>query len=308
MRASVLIVSWNARDQLARCLRSLDPSTLEIIVVDNASADGSVELVGREFAHVKLLPQSRNLGFAGGVNLARRHAASRYLLLLNPDARAERGAWDTLVETLDRDAGLGAAAGRLIDENGRTQTGFNVRRFPTLASVAADLLLIDHLWPDNPASRWYYARDLDPDVPADVDQPAAACLMVRAEAFDRAGGMDEQFHPAWFEDVDFCRRVHALGYRIHYEPRAVFTHTGGTARNMLGVGGFSRAYYRNLARYVRKHHGQVAELSVRGLAAAGLTIRGVAAALRGDAEQREGYFGAVGPVLFASSERSQSKW
>jgi N-acetylglucosaminyl-diphospho-decaprenol L-rhamnosyltransferase len=285
---SILIVSWNARDWLARCLHSLMATPHQVVVVDNGSADGSVELVRQTFPSAHLVASTENLGFAGGVNRARQAASGSALLVLNPDVEASSQAIDRLAEVLRLSPAtaatgpIGAVAARLVDADGTPQAGFNVRRFPTLASLACDLLLVDHVWPSNPASQRYYARDLDPDSPADVDQPAAACLMIRAEAFDRIGGMDERFHPAWFEDVDFCLRLHGAGYRIRYEPAATVVHRGGVARDALGPHGFSRAFYRNMLRYVRKHYGPGATLVVRGMMAAGMAPRAAVAAIGRD--------------------------
>jgi N-acetylglucosaminyl-diphospho-decaprenol L-rhamnosyltransferase len=290
---SILMVNWNARDPLARGLRALGPAPFQIIVLDNASQDGSADLVARECPHVTLLREPENRGFAGGVNRARRAATSDRLLLLNPDIEATTAAIETLAATLDADPQLGAVAGRLVNPDGTPQHGFNVRRFPTLGSIAADLLLIDHLWPNNPASARYLARDLPDDVPADVEQPAAACLMVRASLFDALGGLDERFHPAWFEDVDFCRRIHAAGFRIRYEPRATFIHHGGIAMRTLGVGPFSRIWYRNLQIYVRKQHGAAAGLLVKTLIAAGMLLRVAISLIKGDREAARAYWSVL---------------
>jgi GT2 family glycosyltransferase len=279
---SILIVSWNARELLARGLRSLTPCPHELIVVDNASADGSADMVARDFPAVRLIRHDTNAGFAGGVNLARRHACGERLLLLNPDVDATLPAIDELIAALNRDGRIAAVGGRLVDEDGTPQRGFNVRRFPTLATFAVDLLLIDHLWPDNPVSRRYLARDLPPDLALDVDQPAAACLMLRASVFDEVGGMDERFHPAWFEDVDLCKRIKGAGYRVRYEPRATFIHRGGVAKETLGLGAFSLAWYRNMTRYARKHHGAIGWLIVKALIVTGMLLRIAASALRGD--------------------------
>jgi N-acetylglucosaminyl-diphospho-decaprenol L-rhamnosyltransferase len=296
---SILIVNWNARDPLARCLRSLSETPFQIILVDNASEDGSADLVAREFPRVRLLRQTENRGFAGGVNLARREATSERLLLLNPDIEATTAAIETLAEALDADPRVGAVGGRLVNPDGTTQAGFNVRGFPTLGSIAADLLLIDHLWPNNPASRRYFARDLPELQPADVDQPAAACLMVRAAVFDALGGFDERFHPAWFEDVDFCRRVRDAGFRIRYEPRATFVHHGGLAMRTLGLGPFSRIWYRNLERFVRKHHGAAKWLLVKSLIASGMLLRIGVSTARRDAEARRAYWSVLKQMLRA---------
>lgn len=295
-RLAILIVNWNARDPLLRCLESLASLPHLVIVVDNASEDGSADAVARRFPGVTLVRSAVNLGFAGGVNRAREEAAraagaggpagpaADRLLLLNPDTVATGGAIDALAAALAGDASIGAAGGRLVHEDGSPQSGFNVRRFPTMGSFAMDLLLIDQVWPDNPWTRRYLARDLDDGgdaVPVDVDQPAAACLMVRAEAFDRIGGMDTRFHPAWFEDVDFCRRLIAAGFRIRFEPRATFVHQGGVAMRALGLGRFSSIWYSNMERYVRRHHGTTGWLLLKGLIAAGMSARIAISLLRG---------------------------
>ena len=277
MTVSVLIVSWHSREPLARALAALSAAPpacpTEIIVIDNASQDGTAEMIARDFPSVRCIASSRNLGFAGGVNAGRRHATGQYLLLLNPDAEPRAGALERLVSTLEHDRALGAAAGRLVDADGRTQVGFNVRRLPTLPSLLCDLLFVARLWPGNPASSRYVARDLDQDAPADVEQPAAAALMVRADVFDQLGGFDEVFHPAWWEDVDFCRRLLATGRRIRYDPSAIFVHQGGHSLAYLTRAEFLRVYYANLVRYVRKHHGAAAGALIRTLAPIGAGLR-----------------------------------
>jgi N-acetylglucosaminyl-diphospho-decaprenol L-rhamnosyltransferase len=270
---SVLVVSWQSAAWIDRCVRSIDPADAEIIVADNASTDGSPARARAAAPQARILELPRNLGFAGGVNAARRAAQAPRLLLLNPDAAATPGAIARLAAALDADPGLGAVAGRLVSADGTPQHGFNVRRLPTLASLTADLLLIDHLWPANPASTRYYARDLDPDASADVEQPAAACLMVRADVFDRLGGFDEAFWPAWWEDVDFCRRLRDTGLRIRYVPEAVFAHAGGTSVKAMGAAAFDRAFAANRRRYVRKHHGAAAAALIGVLGAAGSLLR-----------------------------------
>jgi N-acetylglucosaminyl-diphospho-decaprenol L-rhamnosyltransferase len=305
-RIAILIVSWNARDLLLRCLASLASLPHHVIVVDNDSEDGSADAVAQRFPEVTLVRSATNLGFAGGVNRARREAGRGpgggfgegqgqqvdHLLLLNPDTVATGEAIDTLSAVLAGDPGVGAVGGRLVYADGSPQRGFNVRRFPTLGSFAMDLLLVDQVWPDNPWTRRYLARDLDDGpgaAPTDVDQPAAACLMVRADAFDAIGGMDERFHPAWFEDVDFCRRLVAAGYRIRFEPRATFEHQGGVAMRTLGLRRFSSIWYANMERYVRRHHGTAGWLLLKGLIAAGMSARVAISLLRRDPGARQAY-------------------
>ena len=280
MTVSVLIVNWNSRDALARTLSALAVDVaspdVEAIVVDNASRDGSADMIRRDFPFVTLVAEPNNRGFAGGVNLARRRAHGRHLLLLNPDAEPQPGAVRQLSTALDRSPALGAVAGRLVDAGGRTQTGFNVRRLPTIASLTCDLLLFTRLWPHNPISSRYYARDVDLDSPADVEQPAAAALMIAAAAFDDLNGFDEQFHPAWWEDVDFCRRLLATGRRIRFEPAAVFVHAGGDSLRHMTRGEFLGVYYSNLQRYVRKHHGPLARAFMQVVVPVGRFLRRLA--------------------------------
>ena len=278
---SVLVVSWQSAPWLARCLSAIDPAVAEIVVADNASTDGSAAVARTAAPHATVLALDRNLGFAGGVNAARRAARTTRLLILNPDAAPAPGAIARLADALDGAPDLGAVAGRLVDADGSPQQGFNVRRLPTMPSVLADLLFIRHLWPGNPASARYYARDLDPDASADVEQPAAACLMVRADVFDRLGGFDEAFWPAWWEDVDFCHRLRDAGYRIRYVPDAVFRHEGGSSVWSLGSPAFHRIFARNRRRYVRKHHGRAAAVLVGGLGVFGNGLRRVANAVSG---------------------------
>lgn len=278
---SVLVVSWQSAAWLERCLTAIDPAVAEVVVADNASTDGSALVARTAAPHATVLALERNLGFAGGVNAARRAARTPRLLLLNPDAAPTPGAIARLADALDSAPDLGAVTGRLVDAAGASQHGFNVRRLPSLPALVADLLFIRRLWPGNPASARYYARDLDPDAPADVEQPAAACLMVRADVFDRLGGFDESFWPAWWEDVDFCRRLRDAGYRIRYVPDAAFRHEGSSSLGSLGSPAFHRIFARNRRRYVRKHHGRAAAFIVGGLGILGNGVRRVARALTG---------------------------
>jgi N-acetylglucosaminyl-diphospho-decaprenol L-rhamnosyltransferase len=294
MRAAttIVIVSWNSAVVLPDCLGALDPAA-DIIVIDNASEDGSAELVARRFPHVRLLREARNLGFAAAINKAAASTAADYLLLLNPDVVATEGAVARLSGFLEDHEDCGAVAGLLVDETGVPQRGFAVRRFPTLATWAVDLLLIDEVWPSNPITQKYRAVDVDLRAPVDVDQPAAACLMLRRAAFDAIGGMDGRFYPAWFEDVDLCLRLRRAGWRILLVPDALFRHTGGVSMKMLGPAVFNRIWYRNLQRYVAKHHGAVGLAAVKALIVTGMLARAIAALLRRDAESVRAYGGVI---------------
>jgi GT2 family glycosyltransferase len=272
---SILIVNWNGGAGTLRCAKAAVASGAEVVLVDNASTDGSADGVAARVPAVRLLRQRTNLGFAAGVNLAARAAHGRWLLLLNPDTIPTPAAVTRLRDTAAETEGGAAVGARLVGADGRSQAGFLVRRFPSLLTWASDLLLLDDLWPGNPVRRRYLALDvpLDGPAPVGVDQPAGACLLVPREVFERLGGLDEQFFPAWFEDVDFCRRLHDAGVPVLYEARAQITHIGGVSLASLDRAEFRRFWYRNLRRYARKHHGFMTNAVLRALLVTGMLLR-----------------------------------
>jgi N-acetylglucosaminyl-diphospho-decaprenol L-rhamnosyltransferase len=278
---TLVFVAWNDRAHLARALDAAVATGWPVVVVDNASTDGTSEYVRLRVPEAQLVTADRNLGFAGGVNAGIRESATPWALILNPDIVLTRRTVERLLAAGVASPEIGAVGGQLFGADGTPQPTYSVRRFPTLATWAADLLLLDHLWPGNPASRHYTAADLDRDRDQDVEQPAAACLLVRRTAFDAIGGFDTRFHPAWFEDVDFCRRLHAAGWRIRYVANAHVSHEGGIAMRTLGRGPFMTIWYRNLLRYVAKHGTLAARLLIRPLLVAGMLLRSGLSLLRG---------------------------
>lgn len=296
---SVLIVSWNAREPLERCLASFPPGAFDVVVVDNASDDGSATMAASRFPWVTVVAEPTNLGFAGGVNRAASYARGDLLLLFNSDAVADPEAIGKLSAALEADASRGAAGGLLIGEDDIPQHGFHVRRFPTLATWAVDLLLVDKWWPGNPATFRYLARDVDLSGadPVEVDQPSAACLMVRRAAFEAVGGMDSGFIPAWFEDVDLCRRLTRAGWRIVAVPDARFHHQGGVAMRRLGLRAFTGIWYRNLQRYVLKHHGPAHLVVLKALIVAGMAARTLYSLLRLAPRNAAAYAVVLGEAL-----------
>lgn len=293
---STLVVCWNNREFLGRCLESV-PSDSQLIVVDNASADGSADVVAERFPAAHLIRNSVNVGFAAGVNQAAAVATGDYLLLLNPDAEATPRSVERLVTFLDEQTTTGAAAGRLLSMTEEPQNDFHARRLPTVASLAADLLLVSRVWPGNPVTKHAAAVDLDRSRPGLVEQSAASCLLVRRAAFDAVGGMDEQFTPAWFEDVDLCKRLLDRGWAIYYVPNAIFRHIGGVSVGTLGRVRQKRIYYRNMERYVRKHHGRTGAAAVKALLVTGMGLRVAGSALIWDRDGLYAFAGVLGGTL-----------
>jgi GT2 family glycosyltransferase len=228
----------------------------EVIVIDNASKDNSVELIAEFRDRADIVQNSVNRGFAGAVNQAFQQSSSPYVLILNPDVRATRGAIELLERFMNGNPQTGAAGGYVNDK-------YLPRDFPTATAVARENL-------------GFRKNQSYGHAPVLVDQPAAAALMVRRDAYDQVGGFDEQFFPAWYEDVDFCQRLKAQGWDIYFVPEAKFQHDGGYTAELLGARAFAEAYYRNQLRYAKKHFARTGRLSVRASIAAGMIARLIA--------------------------------
>jgi GT2 family glycosyltransferase len=252
-KAGIVVVTHNSGAVIGECLDAALASGGDVVVVDNASEDGTREEVESR-PGVRLIANPWNRGFAGAVNQGLEAVESPCVLLLNPDA-VLLGGLEALVAACTGETA--AAGGKLVDEDGRPQAGFVVRRLPTALSLAFEVLGLNRLWPANPVNRWYRCRDVDLDRPAEVEQPAGAFLMVRREAWRALGGFDECFRPLWFEDVDFCRRARQAGYRIRYVPEAVARHLGGHSAGQLGWERRQLCWYDGLLRYSGKQLGPV---------------------------------------------------
>src|SRR6185295_10016717 len=249
MTTTVAIINWNSGRWLRPCIESLLVTnvTAEILVIDNASQDSSLESVEGFRNRVDFIRNSVNRGFAAAVNQAFQATSTSYVLILNPDLRATDGAVQLLQEFMNAHPKAGAVGGYVGDK-------YLPRPFPTVPSLIFENLGI----------RWRAGKS---------EQPAAAALMIRRDAHDDIGGFDEQFYPAWYEDVDFCRRLRGKGWEIHFLPKAVFIHEGGYSAQAMGTRNFLRAYYDNQVRYARKHFGPLGTVAVRASAAVGMVGR-----------------------------------
>ncbi|GAB4234892.1 MAG: glycosyltransferase family 2 protein [Acidobacteriota bacterium] len=249
----VVVVNWNSGPLLERLLDSLEALRAQIascVVVDNASSDGSEGAALREGVELLRFPENR--GFAAAANAGVARGAATFFLLVNPDVEVRAPSVRGLCRELERRPEAGLACGRLVDAQGRSQFAFQVRSLPTLGRAVAENLFLDHLWPRRTPA--------EPAVPIEVEQPAAAAWLVRRAAWEALGGLDEGFFPAWFEDVDFCRRLRRAGWRMWYFPQYEFRHSGGYSVERLGRERFHRHFRRNELRYWRKHHPAAASL------------------------------------------------
>jgi GT2 family glycosyltransferase len=245
----IVIVTYNSEAEIGPCLDAALTTGAEVIVIDNASIDGTLARIRRR--NVSLIANSRNQGFAAAVNQGVRAIHSDRILLLNPDAVLVTGI-ESLSSVCSRPE-TGLVGGKLVDSSHRVQTGFNVRRLPSPWALAFEVLLINRVWPRNPANWHYRCYDMNLDQPGRVEQPAGAFLMFRREVWDLLGGFDERFYPIWFEDVDFCKRVIERGYYVYYDPCAIAIHQGGHSIRKILMEERELYWYGNLLRYGFKH-------------------------------------------------------
>jgi len=286
----IVIVTYNSAAEIGPCLDAAIASGAGVVVVDNASRDGTIAEVARR--GVRLIANGENRGFAAAVNQGFLALNSTYILLLNPDAVLQ-SPLDPLREACDL-PGTAAGGGRLLDPQGQPQVGFMVRRFPTPAALILEALLLNRIWKNNPVNRKYRALDLDPARPATVEQPAGAFLMIRRQVWEELGGFDERYYPLWFEDVDFCRRAADRGYLLQYVPKAVAKHTGGHSIPQLSVEMRRFYWYRSLLRYSAKHFRPLSFRAVSLAVAAGAVLRAV---LESFSQQNLKSIAAIGSVV-----------
>jgi hypothetical protein len=251
---SIVIVHYETPDLLRACLRSLADdappcASHEVLVIDNSRDATAAAAVCADFPAVRLLHPGRNTGFAGGVNHGLHASEGRYVLVLNPDVVAHPGAVDALVAFMDAHPDAGIAGARLLNTDGSLQ--YSCRRFYTLGAILLRRTPLGRLFPRHRVAREHLYADWDHAAVRDVDWVIGASMMVRREAVDEVGPADERFF-LYFEDVDWCYRMHQHGWRVAYVPSAVMTHhhRRESARGVLGRG--SRLHVVSSVRFYEK--------------------------------------------------------
>jgi N-acetylglucosaminyl-diphospho-decaprenol L-rhamnosyltransferase len=261
---SIIIVNWNVCTLLRRCLASVPASagcdvSYEVIVVDNASHDGSVAMVQAEFPAVRLLANSTNRGFAGGNNQGIAASRGRALLLLNPDTTLAPGALAVLLATLDAQPQVGLVGPRLRNPDGTVQP--SRRRFPSLATALIESTPLQPYIPALPLLQRYYLADQPDDQEQEVDWLTGACLLVRRTVLQQVGGFDERYF-MYSEELDLCRRVRAAGWRILYQPAAEVVHYEGQSSGQ-DVAARQIRFNRSKVRYFLRWQGRGAAAGLR---------------------------------------------
>lgn len=267
MDLSILIVTYNSAPlmgtllgQLHREIHSPDfPWKAEVVLVDNASADGTVELVRKEHGWVNCIASPVNLGFAAGNNLAALRAKGRFLLLLNPDAIPNPGALAEGIDRMTKQVRVGMAGGELLNARGGREP--SARMFPTLRDEIFTMSGLAARYPNSKTFARLDRRWADPEVESSVDWIPGAFVFLPAKVFAELGGFDERFF-MYYEEVDLCRRLREAGYSIEYWPSLKAVHIGGASAKTVKKARVSRAgsqleswRMRSALLYYRKHHG-----------------------------------------------------
>ncbi|MEW5718116.1 MAG: glycosyltransferase family 2 protein [Chloroflexota bacterium] len=274
MDISIIIISWNVRELLRKCLQSISNQLLvigeqrqlitnyqlpiaEVIVVDNASSDHTVEMLRAEFPDVRVIANSENAGFTRANNQALALAQGRYLFLLNPDAELRAGALHALYDYAETHPRVGIIGPRLYYGDGSLQS--SRRRFPTLATAFLESTKLQQWFPRNRALTHYYMRDTRDDATQEADWINGAAMFVRRAVYDQIGGLDEAFF-MYSEELDWCYRAKRAGWQIVYLPTAQVTHYEGKSSEQA-VAQRDIYFHSSKVRFFRKTRGAfVAEI------------------------------------------------
>jgi GT2 family glycosyltransferase len=255
MDISVVIVGWNAKYYLELCLQSLTEApprrSMEILVVDNASTDGSAEMIETRFPSVKLIKSTENLGFAKGNNVAIRQCRGRYVALVNPDVIVFPGCLDALADFLDSNPKVGNVGPRVLNPDMSLQS--TCRRFPTLWNNFCSATSLASIFKNSRVfageHMFYFAHDKT----LAVDVLVGCFSMIRREAFDSVGLLDEDLF-MYGDDVDWCRRAWKAGWEVVFYPGAQAIHDRGKITAPYPVR-FAVAQQKSVLHYWSKHHG-----------------------------------------------------
>lgn len=261
MDLSVIVVSWNTKDLLRKCLDTLKVElahinalgiSAEVFVIDNDSPDRSGDMVRVEHPWTTLIQNDTNRGFAAANNQALVLAGGANILLLNPDTEIQPGALKTLLDFLHDHPGAGIVAPQLLNSDLSIQR--SCRQFPTFLGMLYELLGFSKLFPDHPAFRQYKMLDWNHDDERQVDQPEGACLLLRRQVIDQVGTLDEGFFML-FEEVDWCYRIKQQGWEIWFTPSARVVHHYGQSIKQVKAR-MILSSHRGLYRFWYKHYRQ----------------------------------------------------
>lgn len=270
---SVVTVGWNSRKELAECLESLEQEFLhvrgEAIVVDNASNDGTVEMIQKRFPWVRTIANATNAGFAKANNQGAAIAKGDYILVLNPDTEVQPGAIQAMLDVFKRNEDAGVVGARLQYPDGSHQD--SVRRFPTLLSHVLVLLKISTLVPTLGPLKRYYSKDFNYEQESTVDQVMGAAFLIPRNVFNDLGGFDESYW-IWMEEVDLMKRVTQKGLNVLYTPNAIVKHHLGKSFGKTALMNRAKRFAVSSVKYFFKHHNPLSAFIVLLLAPVHLVL------------------------------------
>jgi GT2 family glycosyltransferase len=264
MDVSIIIINWNSKDYLRKCLatlKSVSPGLdAEIIVLDNASHDGCGEMLNREFPGVIFIQSDKNLGFAKGNNVGASRAKGRYLLFLNPDTELVEDSVSILRSRLDSLPGAGAAGCRLVNADGSLQSN-SVMAFPNVLNQVLDSEYFRRTFPTWGVwgSAALYSPCLSPSV---VDAVSGACIMIDRDLFRSVGGFTEEYF-MYAEEVDLCLKVRRSGRHVYYIPETSVIHYGGGSSRKAKSSFATVMMQESVHRFMRLNRGRLAAAGFR---------------------------------------------
>jgi N-acetylglucosaminyl-diphospho-decaprenol L-rhamnosyltransferase len=282
---SVVLVTYESAEDLAACVATLPaaagPHELEVVVVDNASRDGSAEIA--RGLGIKVLENPANLGLSRAIDRGAAATAAPWLLLVNPDTRLGPGSLARMLATAGADPATGCVGPHLRNSDGTEYpTG---RRFPSIL-VGALHAALGTVWQGNPATRHYHMRDVDRSRPLQVDWVSGACMLVRRDAYEAAGRYDAGYF-MYFEEMDFCLRLRRAGWRVVYDPGAEVTHIlGGSTRSAPYRKVWN--HHRSALRFYCRRYARDPRVLLAPLVALFLAARGLASLARTAVARRRG--------------------
>jgi hypothetical protein len=261
-KVSVIIVSWNVCDLLRDCLESIYTNagglSLDILVVDSDSHDGTLAMLEQSFPQVTVLAQAENVGFTKGNNIGLRIAQGDYLILLNPDTKIIGDALNTLITYMDAHSKVGIVGPHTLNEDGTTQS--TRRRFPTLLTGIFESTWLQAIAPKTILRR-YYMSDTSDSAALDVDWVQGSAMLVRRAVYEQIGGLDEGY-VMYSEELDWCKRAKLAGWSVAYIGSASIIHYGGKSSEQV-IASSHIWFQRSKLRYFRKYHGWFAAQFLR---------------------------------------------
>lgn len=278
MDLSICILTHHQPELLPQCIEDCFAEIRrsgiagEVILIDNASTDGSPQRAVARWPELRLLRNEENLSFAAANNGAIGASRGRYVLILNDDAMLQEGSLGKMLDTMESDPRMGVIGPKLLNLDGSPQSDFTNLRFPKLRHIMTDVLRLNRLFARHPVTRDLFTLQRDPHRSDDAEHVAAACLLARREALEQVGGFDEGFQ-FWYEDTDLCYRIKQAGWRLFYLEEARVVHYGSVSTQQWATSKRTPIFYKSLTRYFRKRFSLATCLVLRMVLSAGLIVK-----------------------------------